>query len=175
MRASQLTGIIGLTELLGLTPQSGAQRRYTSSIGLCVRGLLSVVNDMLTFARLEASELSLEKRWFDLRQCVEGAIAVLRSGLCSRAVEVVVDLPRAIPQMVMGDETRVAQVLIKYVSSCLVKNRHSKSVGMFTLLIPLKSCSLRPASRLWSFQGFFFAPFHIFNFASCQQVSSFLF
>eukprot|EP00906_Rhabdomonas_costata_P009074 RCo012857 len=114
---SPLTGIIGLAELLALTPLSGIQKQYTTSIGLCGKSLLSVVNDVLTFAKLEASKLSLENRWFDLRHCVESAVAVLRGSSQAKPVEVIVDIPCAMPWVVMGDETRLSQVLINLLNN----------------------------------------------------------
>ena len=106
-----------MAELLALTPLSRTQRSYTASIELCGKALLSVVNDVLTFAKLEASKLSLEQRWFDPRSCVESAIAVIRSSLSSKPVEYIVEVPRSLPWAVLGDETRVGQVLMKYASA----------------------------------------------------------
>ena len=93
---------------------------------------------MLTFAKLEASKLSLENRWFDLRECVESAVAVIRGSLSNSPVEVIVEIPCSLPWSVVGDETRVSQVLIKCAcaSDCIL------------LLVTLRS-SNRFLSRAW--------------------------
>eukprot|EP00906_Rhabdomonas_costata_P009073 RCo012856 len=132
---SPLTGIIGLAELLALTPLSGIQKQYTTSIGLCGKSLLSVVNDVLTFAKLEASKLSLENRWFDLRHCVESAVAVLRGGPSAKPVEILVDIPCAMPWVVMGDETRLSQVLINMLNNA---NKFTDE-GLITLQLEHRS------------------------------------
>eukprot|EP00906_Rhabdomonas_costata_P034188 RCo048132 len=114
---SPLNGVIGLSEVLRSTPLSRSQRGYVNSIGSCAKALLSVLNDILTFSKLEASRVTLEHRRFNLRECVEEVVAMVGSDLDDKRVELIMDIPHIITTWVTGDEARLSQVLLNLLSN----------------------------------------------------------
>ena len=72
-----LNGIMGMTTMVLDTPMSDEQREYMSIIDTSARGLLSIVNDVLDFAKIDADALTLEPAPFDPRACFEHTRALL--------------------------------------------------------------------------------------------------
>ena len=111
--------MIGFIELLQQTTTlDHIQAEYLSYISSSARNLLHVLNDILTFSKLEAGKVSLEKKQFDLRECLEGVIDTFR-GLVeekNQHTELRLYVPHTLPTLVVGDEFRLTQVLTKYLS-----------------------------------------------------------
>ena len=73
-----MNAIIGMTSLLLDTALTPAQREFASTIRTSGDTLLSIINDILDFSKIEAGRIELEDRAFDLRECLESAIGLLR-------------------------------------------------------------------------------------------------
>ncbi|HYW88369.1 MAG TPA: ATP-binding protein, partial [Chloroflexota bacterium] len=114
-----MNGVIGMSGLLLDTPLSGDQRELATTIRDSGESLLAIINDVLDFSKIEAGRMEVESAPFVLRECVDSAMALLRSraqekGLALRA-EVAADVPAA----VAGDVTRLRQVLLNLLSNAI--------------------------------------------------------
>ena len=118
--------MIGFIDLLQRTTTlDHIQVEYLCFISSSARNLLTVLNDILTFSKLEAAKVSLEKKRFDLRQCIDGVIDTFR-GLVEEKKhrELRLYIPHNLPTAVVGDEFRLTQVLTKYVGNCTLHQCH---------------------------------------------------
>jgi PAS domain S-box-containing protein len=114
-----MNGIIGMTELLTHTRLTDAQRSFVQMIEQSAQSLLRIINDILDFSKIEAGKLDLEEAPFDLRQCVSHATKSLATRAAQHGTELVLVLERDIPELLVGDEIRLRQVLVNLVGNAV--------------------------------------------------------
>ncbi len=114
-----LNGIIGLTDLLQRTALDPEQYRLTSGMQAAGHTLLSVLNDVLDFSKLDGREIELEHVDVDVRSLVDQVSRVLSGAARTGNVELVVWCEAPVPAVVLGDPTRMSQVLMNLVSNAV--------------------------------------------------------
>jgi len=114
-----LNGIMGMTAVVLDTPLSDEQREYMSIIDTSAQGLLSIVNDVLDFAKIDAEALKLEPAPFDPKACLEHTRMLLRPLANARSLELTYDIDAALPAQLVGDETRLRQIVLNLVGNAI--------------------------------------------------------
>ncbi len=114
-----LNAVIGMTGLLLDTPLAAEQRGYAEVIRSSGDALLGVINDILDFSKIEAGRLELERTPFDLRDCVESALELVAAGALKKGLDIAYDLDPEAPSGIVGDETRLRQVLINLLNNAV--------------------------------------------------------
>ncbi|HEX2257230.1 MAG TPA: ATP-binding protein [Afifellaceae bacterium] len=114
-----LNGIIGYTELLMDSELAPDQRRYAERIETAARALLTVVNDILDFTRIEAGEVEILARPFSLAAMVGNTVSIVRIFADKKGLTILITLDPAIPDLVMGDEARLRQVLLNLLNNAV--------------------------------------------------------
>ena len=114
-----MNGVIGAADLLARTAQDANQRHLTHTITDSGKALLSVINDVLDFSRLEANRIAIADAPFDLREVVEGVAAMTARVADPKGLAVIVDLEEDAEGLLRGDEGRVRQVLINLVGNAV--------------------------------------------------------
>ncbi len=112
-----LNGIIGLSGLLLETRLDADQRELLAMLRSCGETLLSLVNDVLDYSKIEAGRLELEEVDFDLRLLLEETAGVIAQRAEEKGLELVLDLDPGAPTGLRGDPTRLRQVLINLASN----------------------------------------------------------
>jgi len=112
-------GVLGMTELLLGGPLNSEQRDFALAINRSGQALLTLLNDILDFSKIEAGHLVLESRPFNLEQLVLDVVALFRSTLAGRPVELRVAFDPAAPVRVIGDPGRLRQVLSNLLSNAI--------------------------------------------------------
>ncbi|MFY8216959.1 MAG: response regulator [Chthoniobacterales bacterium] len=107
-----LNAVIGFTVLLMDSQLSDQQRDYLKTIESSGESLLSLVNDILDFSRMEADKFILEKTHFDLRQSIESTLELLGAAAAKKGLELVCDLASETPETIYGDQARIKQVIL---------------------------------------------------------------
>ena len=121
-----LNGVIGMSELLMLTPLSEDQREYARTVHSCGQTLLELINDVLDFSKLEAGKLLVESTKFDVREVVENVLGMLARQAQQQGIELGANFGD-IPLWVESDPHRLQQVLVNLVSNA-VKFTHKGEV-----------------------------------------------
>lgn len=107
-----MTGVLGMAELLQGGELAPEQRRRVDALEAAGRHLLRLVNDALDLARIEAGKLRLEPAPFDLRALLDEVAGLLRPLAVARGLGFRLQVEADAPQGVLGDATRVRQILL---------------------------------------------------------------
>ena len=107
-----LNAILGLTTLLLKTTITDTQRDYLARLDDAARLLLHIVNDVLDFSKIEAGKLTLEQAEFSLDELLQRVANLLVPMTHRKPLEVVLRRAPDVPNLLVGDATRLEQVLI---------------------------------------------------------------
>lgn len=114
-----MNGVIGMIELLKDTPLDIEQRDYLNTANESAESLMSLINEILDFAKIESGQMTVESIDFDLRSMVEGVARTLATRAEAKGLEMVCMVNRDIPSRVKGDPTRLRQVLVNLVGNAI--------------------------------------------------------
>jgi signal transduction histidine kinase/CheY-like chemotaxis protein/HPt (histidine-containing phosphotransfer) domain-containing protein len=114
-----LGGIIGMAELLERTPLTERQRNFTAAIRTSASTLFRIVNDLLDFSRAESGRLELEERPYNLDRTVVDVVTLFEPQARQSGIALTTYVDPSLPPSVIGDQTRVKQVLQNLVSNAL--------------------------------------------------------
>lgn len=113
-----LTSVIGFS---GLLQASGAlpatERRYVERISTASESLLAVINDILDYSKLEADAVEIEPQPFSPRAMAEAAASIVEGQYAAKGLGLSLDLEAGLPDALMGDEARLRQVLLNFLSN----------------------------------------------------------
>jgi signal transduction histidine kinase/CheY-like chemotaxis protein len=107
-----LNAIIGFAELLGGEALPGSQKNYVDSINNSGKHLMELINAVLDHAKIEAGSMTLERIDFDLPATIEAVRGIVLERAAARGLNFVADIAGDLPNRVIGDPTRLRQILI---------------------------------------------------------------
>ena len=113
-----LNAIIGLTYRLLKQVNEPAEQEHLQMIKASADHLLSVINDVLDLSRIEAGKLETLDADFNLPELLDRVLGLVRERAQSKGLELRLDAPD-LPVWVRGDETRIAQALLNYLSNAI--------------------------------------------------------
>ena len=114
-----LNAVIGMSDLLLGTGLSADQREFAETIRSSGDGLLGLINNILDYSKIESGRLELERHPFDLRLCVEAALDLLAGRAAGKGLDLLYRMEPGVPEAVVGDETRLRQVLVNLLSNAV--------------------------------------------------------
>jgi len=129
-----MNGVIGMTGLLLDTPLSAEQREYTETVRRSGDALLTIINDVLDFSKIESGTVDLEQADFELVVTVEDVLELLAERAHSRGLELGSLVEPGVPAWVSGDPGRLRQVLTNLVGNA-AKFTHQGEVRINVSLV----------------------------------------
>lgn len=123
-----LNGIIGFTNLLLKTETNELQQEYLRTILRSSENLLSTINDLMDFSRIEAGTLVLDHVPVDVARTAEEALQILAPAAYDHNLEMVSIADDQLPSTLLGDPARLKQILINLVGNAIQLSRNGDVV-----------------------------------------------
>ena len=114
-----MNAVLGFVELVLDTELAPEQRRALELVRSSSEALLTILNDILDYSKIEAEHLELETIPFDLPKVVHATATLLAVRAREKHLELTVDVPPDVPHLVRGDPTRVRQVLMNLIGNAI--------------------------------------------------------
>jgi PAS domain S-box-containing protein len=114
-----LNAVIGMTSLLLNTHIDDEQRDYAETIRASSEVLLTIINDILDYSKIEVGKLDIERQPFDLRRCVEESLDLLSPSAGEKDINLAYFIDDSVPAALVGDVTRLRQILVNLLSNSI--------------------------------------------------------
>jgi signal transduction histidine kinase/DNA-binding response OmpR family regulator/HPt (histidine-containing phosphotransfer) domain-containing protein len=111
--------IIGMIDLLQDNRLDQEQSEYSRQIKFSAGVLLSLINDILDYSKIEAGKMTLEHTDFDLEQTIEQAVEMIAMEAHKKGLELVMDVPPETHIIIRGDPDKFRQILINLVKNAV--------------------------------------------------------
>ena len=124
-----LNGILGMAGLLQDTTLTAEQTTYVNATVTSGNALLSLIEEILDFSKIEAGKLELEMHPFSLTTMIEDIVELLGPRAQAKGLEIASDIDERLPERVIGDATRLRQVLLNLAGNA-IKFTETGGVGV---------------------------------------------
>lgn len=131
-----LNAVLGFTSLLQESPLTPDQQGWLETVSTSGRALLSLLNDILDFSRIEAGQLHFSIQPCALLQLVQSVHGMYQASAAEKGIGLSLFLDPGLPEVVLTDSQRFRQILVNLVSNA-VKFTHAGSVSIIVSAVPL--------------------------------------
>ncbi|WVZ60279.1 hypothetical protein U9M48_010326 [Paspalum notatum var. saurae] len=114
-----MNGVLGMLDMLLDTNLKSTQRDYAQTAQVCGKALISLINEVLDRAKIEAGKLDLESVPFDLRSILDDVISLFSSKSRERNIELAVYVSERVPEILLGDPGRFRQIITNLVGNSI--------------------------------------------------------
>ena len=129
-----MSAILGMSGLLLDTPLQPRQKEFAEAVRASGEALLEIINEILDFSKIESSKLKLEIEDFDLRLLVDGVLDLLTIRAHDKGIELAAIIKANVPFNLRGDDGRLRQILVNFLSNSLKFTERGEVVLRVSLL-----------------------------------------
>ncbi|MDH5436089.1 MAG: response regulator, partial [Gammaproteobacteria bacterium] len=114
-----MNGVLGMLAILKDSTMNPEQTEYVKTAIDSGETLLALLNDILDLSKIESGKLDFERAEFDLRSVVEDSAALFAEKAHHKNIELAVSVAVSVPDIVIGDQTRLRQILMNLLSNAI--------------------------------------------------------
>jgi len=129
-----MNGIIGMSDLLSKTELDDEQKGFLGVIKESAQALLAIINDILDFSKIEAGQLKLDIVDFSLARVLESSADVVANRAYEKSLSLMTYIDPRIPKTLLGDQIRVQQILLNFLSNAVKFTGQGAIIARATLL-----------------------------------------
>jgi len=118
-----MSAISGMTELILREITTGTTREYAQTIWQASANLLSIINSLLDFSKIEKGTIELQPVHYSLTSLLDDLDTIVRTQLITNDVNLIINPAGNIPDILYGDETKIRQILLNLLSNAV---KHTK-------------------------------------------------
>jgi signal transduction histidine kinase/ActR/RegA family two-component response regulator len=123
-----MNGVIGMTALALQTNVTAEQREYLEIVESSADSLLTIIDDILDFSKMEAGKLSLDPIEFDLRASIDDTMRLFASRAEQKKIRLAHTVAVEIPALLIGDQGRLRQIVVNLVGNAIKFTEHGEVV-----------------------------------------------
>jgi len=134
-----MNAIIGFSDILSKRKLGEQEKEYVLTIKSAGENLLTIINDILDISKIEAGMMTFEEHTFSVREIFKSLQVMLMEKAREKELELIFDCEEDVPEILLGDNTRLTQIIINLVSNAIkftptgkivvvakIANEHSK-------------------------------------------------
>ncbi len=114
-----MNAVLGMADLLARTPLNSEQKELVQTIQISGDALLSVINDILDFSRIQSGKMQIDYHPFDPENVVLETLGIMANRVGNKPIELIYEMDEHVPALVIGDASRVRQVLLNLVGNAV--------------------------------------------------------
>jgi PAS domain S-box-containing protein len=143
-----MNGILGMTEAVLETDLDAEQRDYLTTVKTSGEALLTVINDILDYSKIEAGMLRIDKTEFKVRESVQQTVKVLALSARQKNLNLLCKIDGSVPEVIGSDALRIRQVLMNLIGNALkFTSQGEVVVSVEASTTSSSTCELRFAVR----------------------------
>lgn len=121
-----LNGVIGFSDLIHKTPLNESQQKYIGIVNQSAHTLLSLIDDILDFSKLDANKLQLTQDRVDLNKMAHQIADMMRHQTDKKTLALITSVSDRIPKELIADELRLRQVLTNLLANAIKFTHHGE-------------------------------------------------
>ncbi len=146
-----MNAVLGIADLMLATETDPVRYDLVQTIHQSGESLLTIINDVLDFSKIESGKMELESHPFDIRQCVEQSLDLLSSKASERGLGLSCITSENTPAVIIGDVMRLKQILVNLVGNAIKFTEY----GEIVVRVSSRKAQLpetNPQDDLWEIQ-----------------------
>lgn len=114
-----LNGVIGMVEIMSLTPLSKEQKEYMNAIEYSANSLLDIINDILDLSKIESGKIDVENKDFYFEKMIASTMDMFSLRAHKKGLEFVYFIDNKVPEFIISDEGKIRQILINIIGNAI--------------------------------------------------------
>ncbi len=114
-----MNGVVGMADLMAEGDLDDEQRLYIDTIRNSGNALLTIINDVLDYSKIEAAKLTLNTSAFDLEKTLLDIVTLMQPGIQEKNLQLLVDYDMFLPTEYVGDQVRLRQILTNLIGNAI--------------------------------------------------------
>lgn len=114
-----LNAVIGMSHLLAEDNPTESQKENLDILKFSAENLMTLINDVLDFTKIETGNIELEKAKVDLREMIRGVVSSMQHNVAGKGIYFKENIDADVPACILGDRTRLVQILLNLASNAV--------------------------------------------------------